>query len=246
MAKMFRPRTGCVVVAFIGIAAGLSACGVSAPDPVPPRVSSLAPARPRQIAGVGARSCPSPMAAARARVGLRRAERRYWIESRGSVIRADLRYIGHDQLLLHALSSGNLTAARAEIGHLQHSQVVKHVTRIRVLGGARVLLDGWPSSFDVAGSENELRDRRGRSLGRLQVTIQDLIGFIKLEHKHEATEVVVRGAHGQVLSSLPAAARQSLPLSGCTQVGDHRYVVRSFQRKSFTGEPVRIWLLTAA
>ncbi len=114
-----------------------------------------------------------------------------------------------------------------------------------MLRDARVLLDGWPSSFDVAGSERELRDRHGRELGRVQITIQDVIGFIKLEHKHEATEVLARSATGRMRSSLTDAARLSLPLSGCTQVGTRWYMVRSFERHSFTGEPLRIWLLTA-
>ena len=38
----------------------------------------------------------------------------------------------------------------------------------------------------------------------------------------------------------------SLPRSGCTQVGARLYVVRSFQAVSFVGEPLTIWVLTAA
>jgi hypothetical protein len=246
MAKVTRPREGCLAVAFSGAAIGLSACGVSASDPAAPHMPAVAPARPSGIARVAARGCPSPAVAARARAVLRGAERRFQIESRGSTIRADLRYIAHDSVLLRALSSGDLAAARAEVGRLQDSSVVKHVTRIRVLRGSRVLLDGWPASFDVAGSERELRGGRGRSLGRLQITIQDVIGFIKLEHKHAATEVVARGARGQVRTLLPAAARKSLPAAGCTQVGARRYMVRSFKRSSFTGDPLTIWLLTRA
>jgi hypothetical protein len=251
--KTAGPHVSCVVVAFLGIAIGLSACGSAASDP-PAHIASLAPARPSQIARAGshsagahsARGCPSPAAAARARAVLSGAMRRFQIESRGSTIRADLRYIAHDRVLLDALSSSNLAVARAEVGRLQHSQIVKHVTRIRVLRGSRVLVDGWPTSFDVAGSERELRDRRGRSLGRVQITIQDIIGFIKLEHRHEATEVVVRGAHGRVRTLLGAARKLSLPLSGCARVGARRYMVRSFKETGFAGEPLTIWLLTPA
>jgi hypothetical protein len=172
--------------------------------------------------------------------------RRFRIESRGSAIHADLRYIAHDHVLLNALSSGNLAAARAEVGRLQHSQIVKHVTRIRLLRGSRVLVDGWPSSFDVAGSERELRDRRGRSLGRVQITIQDIIGFIKLEHRLDRTEVVVRSASGRVRTLLPAAQRLLLAPAGCARVGARRYMVRSFKQTGFLGEPLTIWLLTPA
>jgi hypothetical protein len=246
--KAAGPHLGCVTVAFLSVAIGLSACGAAAPDP-PAHIVSLAPLRPSEIARAGAhsaRGCPSPAAAARARAVLRGAMRRFQIESRGSTIHADLRYIAHDRVLLNALSSGNLAVARAEVGRLQHSQIVKHVTRIRLLRGSRVLVDGWPSSFDVAGSERELRDRRGRSLGRVQITIQDIIGFIKLEHRHNATEVVVRGGHGRVRTLLPAAQKLSLPLSGCASVGARRYMVRSFKETGFVGEPLTIWLLTPA
>jgi hypothetical protein len=213
-----------------------------------PRVSSPAPAppAPETATPAAAHSCPSRAAARHARREIREARLRYLIESRGSTTRSDLRYIAHDSTLLNALRGGDLAAARAEIHSLQHSQIVKHVTRIRVLRGSRVLIDGWPSSFDVGGSERELRDSRGKSLGRLQITIQDIIGFIKLEHRLNATEAVVRGARGQVRTLLPAARNASLPRSGCTRVGGRQYVVSSFQETSFTGESVTIWLLTAA
>jgi hypothetical protein len=211
---------------------------VSSPAPAPPT--------PETAITAAARGCPSRAAARHARRELREAKLRYLIESRGSTTRSDLRYIAHDGILLSALRSGDLAAARAEIHSLQHSQIVKHVTRIRVLRGSRVLIDGWPSSFDVGGSERELRDSRGRSLGRLQITIQDVIGFIKLEHRLNATEVLARGARGQVRTLLPGARSASLPQSGCTRVGGRQYVVSSFQETSFTGEPLTIWLLTAA
>jgi hypothetical protein len=158
------------------------------------------------------------------------------------VIHVDLRQIAHDRTLFGALSAGKLSSALAEANH----QLVRHVVQIRVLQGSRVLLDANPTSIDVAGSGMELHAPNGKSLGRLQITVQDLIGFIKLVHKLNAADVVVRGLHGQARTSLPAAAKLSLPPSGCTQIGPRRYVVRSFNATSFSGEPLTIWLLTAA
>jgi hypothetical protein len=240
-------RVGLATVALIGVVLGLAACGTATSDPPPAAAPSRTPSSTAsRTANAAARGCPSPAAAARARAVLRGAKRRFQIESRGSVIHADLRYIAHDSVLLEALRSGDLAAARAEVARLQHSQIVKHVTRIRLLRGSRVLVDGWPASFDMAGSERALRDRNGRSLGRVQITIQDVIGFIKLEHKHDATEVVVRGAQGRVRTLLPAARGVSLPASGCVRVGAHRYMVRSFHETGFIGEPLTFWLLTRA
>lgn len=243
-----RPFAGALAIALLAGAIGLSACGEGSSDPASaPASSAGSPATPGVANAAAAHGCPSPAAARRASRQLREAKLRYRIETQGAVIHADLRYIAHNDILLHALSTGDLAAARAQVAILQRTKtVIKHVTRIRVLHGSQVLIDGWPTSFDVAGSERPLRDHRGRSLGRVQITIQDIIGFIKLEHRHNATEVLVRGAGGQVRTLLPAAKKVPLPRSGCTQIGGRRYVVSSFEARGFTGEPLTIWLLTAA
>jgi hypothetical protein len=250
--------TGGLALALIAAGIGLSACGGSSSDPPPASVASVrtsaahpppTPALALALASnaprAAAHGCPTRAAARHARAELRLAEERYAIETRGSTTHADLRYVAHDSLLLDALRSGNLAAARAQVDILQHSQIVKHVTRIRILRGSHVLIDGWPTSFDVGGSERVLRSG-GQKLGRVQITIQDVIGFVKLEHRRNATEVLVRGAAGQVRTLLPAVKHVPLPVSGCALVGGRQYVVSSFKEDSFTGEPVTIWLLTAA
>lgn len=259
-------RGGALALALGGAAIGLSACGGSSPDPPvsgaatgvnaagssastsstdppPARLGPLALASNAPRAA--AHGCPTRAAARHARLELRLAEERYTIETRGSTTHADLRYIAHDPILLEALRSGNLAAARAEVNILQHSQLVKHVTRIRIVRGGHVLIDGWPSSFDVGGSERVLRSG-GRRLGKVQITIQDVIGFVKLEHRRNATEVLARGAAGQVRTLLPAAKRVRLPRAGCATVAGRSYVVSSFRERNLTGELVTIWLLTAA
>jgi hypothetical protein len=187
-------------------------------------------------------ACPNPAAASRAQRAFSRARARYRTEERGTVIHDDLRSIASDRILVSALTRDHLSSALAEANR----QLVRHVVRIRVLRGTRLLVDANPSSFDVAGSGMELRARGGRSLGRLQITVQDVIGYIKLVHKLYGAEVVVRNGQGRVRSSSPEAARRLLPASGCTQIGSRRYVVRSLQEVDFTGEPLTIRLLTPA
>jgi hypothetical protein len=196
---------------------------------------------PQRAVAAASHGCPTPAAAARARAALSAAKRRYLTEAGGTVIHHDLRQIAGDPVLLRALSAGNLNAALTEANR----QLVRHVVQVSVLRGSRVLVDANPTSFDVGGSGLEMRARNGVSLGRLQITVQDVIGFIKLVHKLDAADVVVRGS-GQVRTSLPALATLSLPRSGCTQIATHRYVVSSFEETSFRNEPLTIWLLTAA
>jgi hypothetical protein len=199
------------------------------------------PAQPRAVASVAPRSCPAA-ALSRVNQAVNAAKARYLTEAQGAVMHADLGQLAHDRTLLSALSGGHLGAALAEANR----QLVNHVVRIRVQRGSRFVLDANPTSFDVAGSGTELRAANGRSLGRLQITIQDVIGFIKLVHRLNAADVVVRAAGGQVRTSLPAAANASLPQSGCSQIGPRRYAVRSFSESGFTGEALSIWVLTAA
>jgi hypothetical protein len=164
------------------------------------------------------------------------------MESRGTVIHADLRRIARDRTLAATLAAGRLRSALTAADR----QLVRHVVQIRVLAGSRVLLDANSSSFDVGGSRLSLRGPRGVILGQLQITVQDMIGFIKLVHKLDAADVVVRDAAGHARSSLPAALNVALPSSGCTRVGARTFVVSSFSTTSFTGVPLTVWLLTGA
>jgi hypothetical protein len=142
----------------------------------------------------------------------------------------------------YSLRVGALTSALAEANR----QLIRHVVRIRVLRGSRLLVDANSRSFDVGGSELEMRARNGSSLGAIQMTVQDVIGFIRLVHKPNPADAVVRGARGQACTSVAAAARPSLPRSGCTRIGSRAYVVRSFNEPGFAGDPLTIWVLTAA
>jgi hypothetical protein len=204
--------------------------------------SSASESHGRSSATATVGGCPTPAAVARARTALAVAKLRYGLEAGGAVIHGDLRRIAHDRVLLRALAAGDLKAALAEADR----QLVHHVVRIRVVRGARVLVDANPTSFAVAGSGMELYGPRSTRLGRLEITIQDVIGFAKLEYRHDATWVLARGARGQVRTLLAAAQRLSLPRYGCSRVGAQSYVVRSFRERTFSGEPLTIWLLTAA
>jgi hypothetical protein len=185
--------------------------------------------------------CPTAAAAARADRGLRIGRERFQIEASGWIMHLDLLHVARNPVLLGDLAAGDLAGAQAEA----ERQLVHHVVRIRVIQGARVVLDANPTSFDVAGSAVELRGPHRRPLGRLEITIQDVIGYAKLERRHDATYVVARGAHGEVRTLLAAARHALLPASGCARVGAQTYVVRSFHTHTFTGEPLAIYLLTA-
>jgi hypothetical protein len=169
------------------------------------------------------------------------AKRIYRLEYDGTLVHATARRIAANQALLRALSGGRLAAARKLAGR----PVLRHEVRVRVLRGSRVLVDvGLP--FVVAGGQTDLRAADGSALGRLEVSIQDVIGFVRLVHRETGVQIVVRGGSGQLKTSLAAAARHPLPSSGPVTVAGRHYLVRSFAEPGFAGEQLTVWLLDRA
>lgn len=191
------------------------------------------------VAVPGAR-CPG-FAAARA---LARAERgaryRYDLERVGLAVHVEFRRIEHDRALTSELAHDDLAAARARAGAL----LVNHVVRIRIGRGARVIVDANAGSFAVGGSVHQLRFAH-RTLGQLEVTVQDVTGYVKLVREYERADVVVRGSSGRQRTSL-ARAPSRLPASGCAWIGGHRYAVGSFAESGFARERLTIWVLVPA
>jgi hypothetical protein len=171
------------------------------------------------------------------------ARRTYRLEAHGPAAPASVRRISRDGVLLAALRSHDPRATRAAALHqlfLPHY----HVVRLRVLRGSRTLVDVG-GRFVSAGARLELRTASGRPLGRLEASIQDVIGFVKLVHRRSGAQAVVRGSHGHVATLLGPAARAKLPPAGRVRIGGRSYGVRSFRETGFAGEPLRVWILVA-
>jgi hypothetical protein len=79
----------------------------------------------------------------------------------------------------------------------------------------------------------------------MEVSIQDVIGFIKLVHKYDGGDVVVRRSRGQARTSL-ATMPGALPRSGCTSIAGRRYAVDAFGERGFAGERLTVWVLAPA
>jgi hypothetical protein len=172
------------------------------------------------------------------------AMRQYAAEVHGPLAKTLLHRVAGDKTLLRTLQSGNLTATRAYIAR-QFPAVWYHwhVSRMRIVQGSRVV-DETGVPFVVAPAQMTLRGTGGRSLGTLQISIQDEIGFVRLMHRNHGVDVVVRGqSAGHMRTSLPAAANASLPSRGSTTIAGTRYQVRSFNETAWAGEPVTVWIL---
>jgi hypothetical protein len=172
------------------------------------------------------------------------ARKRYATEVHGGVAIGTLRRVARDPTLRRTLQSGNLSAARTYVRQTYPAVWYHwHVSRMRIVKGSQVLLDaGVP--FVVAPSHMTLRASGGQPLGTLEVSIQDVIGFVRFMHRNYPVDVVVRGqGTAHVRSSLPAAAQATLPSRGTVTLAGRRYLVRSFHQSALGNEPVTVWVL---
>lgn len=174
------------------------------------------------LAVAGASSCAAPAARLDAYVNV--AQRIYASERDGAPVKASLRRISRDAAAMRG-SRPELLKQLFTPGY--------HVVRLRVAHGGRVTDVG--GRFVVAGP----------TFHRLTISIQDVIGYVKLVSKLTGQGVVVRGNPGHVVASSAAFLHTKLPASGSVSIDGRAYVVRSFTEPGFAGEPLRIWIVGA-
>jgi hypothetical protein len=169
------------------------------------------------------------------------ARRIYAHEHAPVVARKAIKRLETNLPLIRALESGNHRRIRA----LARQPVLGHEVRVRVVHGSNVLMDaGLPNVVQAA--EGELRAPDGTALGTVQVSVQDLIGFVKLVDRETGTRMVVRGQNGSVETMFPAAAHARLPATGKVEIRGHTYLVRRFAEADFVGKRLTVWMLDPA
>ncbi|HEU0316098.1 MAG TPA: hypothetical protein VFR49_02145 [Solirubrobacteraceae bacterium] len=184
---------------------------------------------------------PAALAQARADALAGVAARLYYEETYGSPNSAAVRLVSRLPGLIAGLETGDVRRAVRAL----NSIVVDHIVRDRITRGRRTLIDdGLP--FVISGQRHPLRAPDGTYLGRIEVSIQDVIGLIKLFHRFTGAEIVVRGTAGHAKSSLPALDLLPLPSTGPFSLAGRTYYVSSFSRVGFAGEPLRLWILGPA
>jgi hypothetical protein len=185
--------------------------------------AAVAAVGPAGCAGVAANVAAVPDASLAAYANV--AKRIYKSEREGASARASLRRIERDA----AAMRGNRAALLRQLFKPGY-----HVVRLRVSRGGRVAGDVG-GRFVVAGPTQH----------GLTISIQDVIGYVKLVHGLTGQGVVVRGRPGHVVASSRALARAKLPATGAGEasVGGRRYTVTSFREPGFAGEHLRVWIL---
>jgi hypothetical protein len=175
---------------------------------------------------------------------IRGMQQRYRIEVGGSVARQTLARLAHEPGLLAAVRSQSTSRLRAYVaGRFRPVWYHWHVSHLRISRGNGTLVEtGVP--FVVDGPTATLRGANGRALAQLQISIQDVIGYVRLNKRLNHLDTVVRGrGAADARTSLPAALRVKLPSNGNVTIAGRRYRVGSFSETGWRGEPLRIWVL---
>jgi hypothetical protein len=175
------------------------------------------------------------------------ARARYTAEIRGAGAYTLLHRVARDPVLRAAMRSGNAASVNAYVNR-QFPAVWYHwhVSRLRIWQGARMITDtGVP--FCVDGPKMTVKGPGGRTLGTLQVSIQDEIGVVRLMKHISPVDVAIRGTRaGHFRSLVRGAAQAKLPARGRVTIRGRHYQVRSFHQTALGGEPVTVWILGKA
>ncbi|HEV7751563.1 MAG TPA: hypothetical protein VGO71_08470 [Baekduia sp.] len=257
MPTLPQPRRIVAGVVLVALVSGVAASAAVTPPPPPAGVASAAAVTTASTTAATPPVTPaSTMAATAAATAAAKtpatavdrltatAKQRWNTETHGGVAFATLHRVGRDPGLRQALASGSPAAVRAYVNRVFPSTWYHwHVSRVRIVKGSKILVDaGVP--FVVAPAQMTLKSSTGRTLGRLQISIQDVIGFVRYMHRNYPLDVVVRGqGAAHVRSSLPAATNATLPSSGSVTISGRRYQVRSFHEAALGAEPVTVWIL---
>ena len=249
MPTLPQPRRIVAGVVLVALVSGVAASAAVTPPAPPAGVASAAVVTTASTTSATPPVTPAATAAAKtAATGIdsltATAKQRWNTETHGGVAFGTLHRVGRDPGLRQALASGNTATVRAYVNRVFASTWYHwHVSRVRIVKGSKILVDaGVP--FVVAPAQMTLKSSTGRTLGRLQISIQDVIGFVRYMHRNYPVDVVVRGqGAAHVRSSLPAATNATLPSSGSVTISGRRYQVRSFHEAALGAEPVTVWIL---
>lgn len=225
----------------------LAACGASAQGTSAARSQPPASVQASASSTVAPRTSGPPCGAAAGEtvassVGLV-ASRIYERELASPGVRTDQRQVETYAPLLSALASGN----RATVGQAVTSLVYSHthVVRLRVTRGGVVFTDvGGPYILAPVGGVLRLR---GRPVGHYLLSVQDDLGYVKLETRFIGAPLVLYSNSRPIpLEGALLAPAATIPPHGPVRYRGESYQVFSFTAQAFPSGHLRISLLVPA
>lgn len=212
------------------VLAGAPAGAAEPPALVPPPATAEQPAT-----ACGARA-PEVLATAAGTV----AERIYASEVKSSEVLSDKHQIESDGPLLSAMASGDSAAIKAAVHTLVYSHT--HIVRLRVSRGSVLLADdGGP--YILAPVSGRLRSH-GKEVGHFVFSVQDDLGYVKLETRFVGAPLVMRTDAGSVpVEGLVKPGPDTIPDHGPVSYAGTNYEAYSFKANAYPSGRLRISLL---
>lgn len=167
------------------------------------------------------------------------ATRIYSAELSSSEVSTDKREVEGYAPLLQAVAAGETPAITVAVTHLVYSGT--HIVRLRVTTGTKVLADvGGP--YIIAPVAGTLR-LEGRTIARYVLSVQDDLGYVKLETRYIGVPLVMRAyGRGVPIEGL-VPGPTDIPESGPVRYRGVVYRAFSFDAQAFPSGTLRISLL---
>jgi hypothetical protein len=168
------------------------------------------------------------------------AQRIYASEVSSSEVRADRRQVEGDGPLLAALAAGERVGVAEAVRRLVYSGT--HIVRLRVSSGG-VLLSDIGGPYILAPVSGPLRTG-GRTVGHYVLSVQDDLGYVKLEKRFIGLPLMLReGARAVPLEGVIRLGSAFVPAHGLLRYAGRSYQTISFAARAFLGGPLRITVL---
>ncbi len=248
-ARRSGPRARALLAA-LALAAGLApgaasslAASTPAATPAATTPAATAPATAPPPAG-GAPAAPTACGAAGAEVLAKTAgevaERIYASEVSSSETSSDKHQIESDGPLLSAVERDDRAALKMAVHTLVYSHT--HIVRLRVSVGSTLLFDeGGP--YILAPVAGTLR-AHGKTIGHFVFSVQDDLGYVKLETRFIGAPLILRTESGQVpVPGQLSPGPPSIPDHGPVTYARRSYEAYSFNAGAYPSGRLRISLL---
>ncbi|HXP37383.1 MAG TPA: hypothetical protein VN817_06425 [Solirubrobacteraceae bacterium] len=168
------------------------------------------------------------------------AQRIYASEVSSSEVSSDKRQIESYAPLIQAVESNDRAALATAVHTLVYSHT--HIVRLRVSVGSTLLFDeGGP--YILAPVQGKLRSH-GKEVGHFVFSVQDDLGYVKLETRFIGAPLVLRTESGQVpIEGLLTPGPPSIPDLGPVSYKGASYEAYSFDAAAYPSGRLRISLL---
>jgi hypothetical protein len=147
-------------------------------------------------------------------------ERLVRAEATGPEAARALRLVAHDPRFVSAVRRRDAAALRAAIVRFFRMKQL-HIVRVRATTPGGRLVGDVGGPYVLAPASRAIRDRRGRMIGRLTLSVQDDAGFIKLMRRFTGAGVVLRTASAVVPGSSPPRTPHAATFAFTTRAFPH-------------------------